>query len=710
MKSYQNRTKKNNYKKTALIILSTLFILFLVGGIIAFYKRDGLLKSVISRASVKAKNKYNLNVKIGSYRFTGLSSVQFDNITIVPDERDSLANIKDLTIGVKLFPLLFGNIKISELVLNDGNLTLVKRDSISNYDFLFKKDTTQQTTKTELDLADLANKLINQALDKIPDNMAVSNFKLTFDEDTTHLSILTQTATIKDNDVKAKIIINNKQAIWYVEGTAEPGDQELDLKLFADNKKVELPFLQRKYGLKVSFDTVRTVMKKAVKEGDKFKIDGTWAVRNLLINHPKIASNDIILNSGSINASLIIGKNYLSIDSSSVVHLGKAAINPFIKITLTPHKIYELKIRAPEQDAQEIFNAFPIGLFESLEGIKVNGKLKYALDFYLDTKKPDRVVFESSLKGNNNFKIVSFGKTNLQKINKTFVYTPYEKGKPVRDIIVGPGNPDFTNIESISPNIKNALLTSEDPSFYSHNGFVEESIRQSIATNFKAGSFKRGGSTISMQLVKNIYLSRQKTIARKIEEILIVWLMESQDLSTKNRMYEVYLNIIEWGRNVYGIGEASRYYFSKHPSELTLGEAIYLAHIVPKPKSSLYAWQSDGSLKPYLRGYFNLIGRLMAQKGYTTTDSSAYGFYSVRVREGLRPAYTPTDTIPDSLEFEDQSDFLDIFGPIKRDSTTKRESLLKRIFNPSSKDSTNKSQRELRQERRQRRREESNII
>ncbi len=97
-----------------------------------------------------------------------------------------------------------------------------------------------------------------------------------------------------------------------------------------------------------------------------------------------------------------------------------------------------------------------------------------------------------------------------------------------------------------------------------------------------------------MQLVKNVFLSRQKNLARKIEEILIVWLIENQQLSSKSRMYEVYLNIIEWGRNVYGIGEASHYYFGKSPAELTVGESIYLAHIVPKPKSSLYSWQSDG--------------------------------------------------------------------------------------------------------------------
>jgi len=704
MRRLQQWLKKSNFKKYVVITLSVLLLLFFGTAIIAFSKREALLNSVVAKVISKAKSKYNLNVKIGSYEFEGLSAVHFTNISVVPEDRDSLATISNVTVGVKLLPLVFGDIKIAKLDLNDAHISLVKKDSISNFDFLFKKDTINQNKKSQLDLADLANKLIHQALDKIPDDMVIKNFKITFKEDKTNFSVFTESATIEDKEVKSKIIINNDFATWHVVGTAEPGDQKLDLKLFADEKKVEFPYLERKYGLKLNFDTVRTIMEKADKSGDEFKIEGKWLVKNLLVNHPKIAANDIIVPDGSIDAKMLIGKDYLAIDSSSKVQLGKASIHPFIKLTLKPHKIYELKLRAEEQDAQEIFNAFPTGLFESLEGIKVKGKLKYSLDFRLDTKKPDKVVLKSALTANKDFKILAFGKTNFQKINNVFIYTPYERGKPVRDLIIGPGNPNYVSINDISPNIRNALLTSEDPSFYSHNGFVEESIRQSIATNFKAKSFKRGGSTISMQLVKNVYLNRQKTIARKVEEILIVWLIESQNLTSKNRMYEVYLNIIEWGRNVYGIAEASNYYFGKHPSQLSLGEAIYLASIVPKPKSSLYSWQSDGSLKPYLRGYFNLIGGLMARRGYTEQDSSAYGYYGVTLRESLRLQIAPTDTIPDSLAEDGSGDFFEFFK-IKKDSVTAKSTLLMNIFGAGKKDSVEKTPRELRRERRKKKKD-----
>jgi hypothetical protein len=199
-------------------------------------------------------------------------------------------------------------------------------------------------------------------------------------------------------------------------------------------------------------------------------------------------------------------------------------------------------------------------------------------------------------------------------------------------------------------------MTGEDPSFYGHNGFYTEAIRQSIAQNYIRKRFARGGSTISMQLVKNVFLSRQKTLSRKAEEILIVWLIENNQLIGKQRMLEVYFNIIEMGTNVYGIGEATRHYFGKTPAELTVGEGIFLANIVPRPKAALFKFMSDGSLKEYLYPYFNFIGNTMARRGLTVTDTTGYGFYNVRLKESLRQYLMPDSLTLDTtvVDFEDE--------------------------------------------------------
>lgn len=695
------------YLKIALIFLSVLLVLAIAGVAIAYSKREAILETVITKAVNKAKKDYNLNLKIHKPRFEGLTTVAFSNVSVVPENRDSLVNINDLHVSVKLWPLISGDIKIASLKIKDGKINLVKRDSIRNYDFLFKKKNRDTTKTSKADLAALANNLLNQLLYKIPEDMSVHNFDIQISHDDDKLRFFTTSATIIDGDLKSNILVNNTDAVWHLEGTVEPGEKHLAFKLYAENKKVELALIEKKLGLKLNFDTVYTQLKKASKHGKEFRMYGSWAVRNLLINHPKIAANNIIVPSGSIDADVLIGENFVALDSTSVVYLKNIKANPYIKYTTKPTKTYALKLKTDELNAQQLFDAFPVGLFESLEGMKVSGKLKYNLDFFLDSKNPDSVRFNSSLTKSNDFRILKWGKTNLQKINSSFVYTPYEYGKPMRNIVIGPQNPDYTPIQQISPNLRNAILTAEDPSFYTHNGFVEKAFQLSIATNFKEKAFKRGGSTISMQLVKNVFLSRQKTMVRKIEEILIVWLIENNRISSKQRMFEVYLNLIEWGNNVYGIGEAARYYFAKHPSELSLGESIFLANIVPRPKKGLYFFEADGSLTYRLRGYFKLIGGLMAKRGYTSRDTNAYGFYGVRLKESLRRQVDPVDSVViDSLYEEDieiRTDggfFRSLFKRRNQDTTQ-----VQNKTKPIVRDSV-VTPAELRQQRREQRRRE----
>jgi hypothetical protein len=698
------------YLKIGAWILGVFLLLFISLGAVAYSKREALLKKMMAKAIAKADATYGLKIKIGSAGFTGLSTVNMKDISVVPKDRDTLSTIKDITVGVKIFPLLFGDVKLSEINLNEGKLNVVLRDSLTNIDFILKRKKKDSLNTHKVNLSDLASDLLNEVFYKIPDDMEMKNFMLQLnDNDTASLKFLTTSATIDNGKLKSNIVINDTVAIWHINGKLNPGSKRLNVMLFAEGKKVELPhYLEQKLHTKVSFDTVTTEMKDADYSGDDYKISGSWSIKNLVINQKRISSADIIVPNAKIDADMLIGENYISLDSTSTVFLKNASVHPYLKYTLSPNKVYEMKINAEEQDAQAIFDSFPLGLFESLEGIKVQGKLKYNLDFYLDSSIPDSVRFNSTLTPTN-FKIVKWGKNDLQKINVDFVYTPYEYGKPMRNITIGPSNPNFTRLDDISPNFKNALLTSEDPSFFRHHGFVEESIRKSIAVNFKEKRFKRGGSTISMQLVKNVFLSRQKTLARKAEEILIVWLIENNRLISKQRMLEVYFNIIEMGQNVYGIGEASRHYFGKTPAELTIGEGIFLANIVPKPKAALYKFMSDGSLKEYLFNYFNFIGNTMARRGLTPVDSAGYGFYTVRLREGLRQYLLPDSVVIDTAKIEADEDeamppggmqdksknlFDRLFGSPKKDTITKAP----------AKTDTVKTKKQLRQERREERR------
>lgn len=653
--SFFKRIPKRYYKISAIVAGSFILLLTIIS-IIIINKRDPLLKSAILKVQEKANREYQIDLNIDKAYFSGLSEVTLENVTVVPQKADQLASIQTLTVSVKIFPLLFGNTKIADLGLENAAITFIKKDSISNYDFIFrKKDSTETTVNNEpLNLANVADRMIHQILFKIPDNMKLRNFVVSYQDDSLQQSLTVPAADIDNGELTSTILVNQNQATWYLNGDLKPNRNDLFFQLVAKEKKVEFPLLEKKYGLKLNFDTLEAHLKKAKWNGsENFQISASGRIVNLLVNHWRIASNNVIVPNGSMDAEIIIGKDYIELDKNSLATLAKISAKPYAKLSLSPSKTIALGLEIPETKAQDVFDSFPVGLFESLEGLKVSGTMKYSSSFFLDTKNPDSVKLNSSLQ-ENGFKINAYGKTDFSKINSQFVYTPYENGKPVRDIIVGPDNPNFTPLNQISPLLRNAVLTAEDPSFFRHQGFEERSIRASIATNFKEKAFKRGGSTISMQLVKNVFLDREKTIARKVEEMLIVWLIEHNKIVSKERMFEVYLNVIEWGRNVYGISEASRNYFLKKPSELDLGESIFLASIVPSPKNGIYRFNEYGGLKPYLASYFRLIGSLMANDGIIARDSTqSYGFYSVSLRDAVLPTHSVPDTINQDINRED---------------------------------------------------------
>jgi monofunctional biosynthetic peptidoglycan transglycosylase len=136
-------------------------------------------------------------------------------------------------------------------------------------------------------------------------------------------------------------------------------------------------------------------------------------------------------------------------------------------------------------------------------------------------------------------------------------------------------------LSQISPYLIKAVLVAEDDKFWHHEGFDFDAIEKALQKNIKAGGFKVGGSTISQQLTKNIYLTPEKNILRKIKEAIITWRIE-KNLS-KKRILELYLNVAEWGQGIFGVEAASNYYYGKSTAELSPEEAIRLAVVLPNP-------------------------------------------------------------------------------------------------------------------------------
>ncbi len=145
-----------------------------------------------------------------------------------------------------------------------------------------------------------------------------------------------------------------------------------------------------------------------------------------------------------------------------------------------------------------------------------------------------------------------------------------------------PDSGNYVPLKKINPIIYKTIILTEDSDFYNHKGFDWGSIEANFKQGWKTGSFKRGGSTISQQLAKNLFLTKEKTFIRKGIEALITNKLEST--LSKNEILEKYLNVIEFGEGVFGIKKAAQYYFKKSPAEVNTAEAAFLAMILPNPK------------------------------------------------------------------------------------------------------------------------------
>ena len=140
----------------------------------------------------------------------------------------------------------------------------------------------------------------------------------------------------------------------------------------------------------------------------------------------------------------------------------------------------------------------------------------------------------------------------------------------------------WVSYNNISPHLRNAVLIAEDSAFFQHPGYDLEELKESAKRNWREKRFARGASTITEQLAKNLYLSTSKNPMRKVREFFIA--QELEEHLSKQRIFEIYLNLIEWGDQIYGIGPAARTYFGKSPSELLPEEAAVLAAMIPNPR------------------------------------------------------------------------------------------------------------------------------
>lgn len=162
-----------------------------------------------------------------------------------------------------------------------------------------------------------------------------------------------------------------------------------------------------------------------------------------------------------------------------------------------------------------------------------------------------------------------------------FRITALMEQRAVEDYLLFYPHQSWTSIDNVNPILLKAIISMEDGAFFNHHGIDWKEFYNSLRANDRRGKTVRGGSTITMQLAKNLYLNTERSIFRKAKELIIAARME-KELSKKN-ILEAYINAIEWGDGIFGIEAASSEYFDKDPSDLTLLECSKLAAVIPSP-------------------------------------------------------------------------------------------------------------------------------
>jgi len=283
--------------------------------------------------------------------------------------------------------------------------------------------------------------------------------------------------------------------------------------------------------------------------------------------------------------------------------------------------VFHLAVRADSLTEERIKRSLPPAVLGPLIDVGVRGSWDHHVALDLDLARPDSVRFEADVVPHQLVLDPARTRLRLLGLNEPFVAVILlpRGARAVREL--SGNNPHFRTLDRISPDLVYAVVTNEDGGFFGHRGFNVEAMKQAIAGNLKAGAYRRGAGTITMQLARNLYTGHARTLSRKGQEIVLAWILEHLAGVSKNRLLEIYLNIIEWGPGVHGADEAARFYFDRDAHDLTLDQSLFLATVIPSPSRWRGRFDSNGAARRYVKEQMHFIGRAMIAKGWLPPEA-----------------------------------------------------------------------------------------
>jgi len=646
LKTVLQRCSDIGYFKVIAYVILLFVILF-------FTLRNSLVRVVFNHKCSVIENKYSIDIKTDRVGFSGLSNIYIENLLVKPVNRDTLFSLKRAEVRMSFLDLIFAKVNPLEVWLSSPKINLNGNKKSSNYLFLLGPKTDSLSEKS-LAYNDQNNqnskrqalyRLIRAMFGLTTAKYHISDLALTFSDSSYNASISTTKfeSSKKGFDSQLTLIENGTKGYIHLSGLTDKHHSSILFNISMIGGKRPLPILNHKLGLNLAFDTLNVKLEAKELNSNSIQLNILSSVSSLEVFSQRLSDQTVKVNRGGFNIDVSINPDYYQIDSTSSFSIDGINAKLFVEYIPKSERKLLFKLSTDKFQTQKLFDALPEGLFTNLRGIKANGTIEYRVDFRVNLDKPDSVYLKPKLV-TKDFYILQYGNRNFANLNDTFSQDVYDEGRYIKTIHIGSRNKNFRTFNQISPLIVDAVITSEDGGFFNSNGFDIDALKYAISENIKQKRFARGGSTITMQLIKNLYLSKNKNLFRKAEEYMIVWLIESQQIVPKERQLEIYLNIIEWGPNIYGVTEACRYYFGKDPKDVNLDEAIYLASIIPRPKKVKWLFEKDGNLKSFMEQDFKFVATKMVQRGMITEDQFNSLTYNVNLSDQAKKMFNDTTT------------------------------------------------------------------
>lgn len=358
-----------------------------------------------------------------------------------------------------------------------------------------------------------------------------------------------------------------------------------------------------------------------------------FGVRELVLANPSIAPDTVRLEcSGTGFGTLIPGAGVLRIDSGTVA-LGEAWCRYELLGEWGSARTLRVRVHNDSLPGETLCSSVPAPVLGRLAGLRLSGSLFFDITLFLDWDRPDSCdisveVDPSALRVD--YCPVAFGPLAHPSGATALMRDSWGNSRRIGLDSLASGI--FTPLGSFPSWLEPLLCAAEDGTFRSHHGFSEFHLRNSIRANMAGSGFARGGSTLTMQLVKNLFLGREKTLARKLQEVFLTWRIESH--LGKDRILELYVNVVEMGPDVFGFREAALYYFGSSPGDLTVRETAFLVSILPGPRL-YHGFALSGRVPEYWDRYLDRLIRAAENRNGLQPHEAASGLSEILVFDGL---------------------------------------------------------------------------